>query len=700
MNKILTPFKILNEKKDENNYVSSNFSILIENIIQLDNNLYQKEKENLLNQLAKNHPWLEILSSLKIWDNYFQTIFTWIKEINDKYSQDFADILLDKAKETITQVFKNILKIDNKIIWNDYKNFVLKFQDLNKHQINTLENISTYLNEYLYQSYQEEIKKRNLKKIYNKNNFPLQLTFKVSKIESYKNQWKNVYESIIISLAKTRSKLEKEAVSKQNWYINFMNGWYKKEFLENLESENIILNNSKTVEIHKINIEDNTYTIKKINETKIFQIFDQNNTEEQVLSSEIYEYYINWKIPKSLKLHDNITKTYYTHNKNDILEEEIIENNIKYKVDKKSITITDIATWIEEKFSLYNKKYWFYSILLLEKVRKKQLPENLAIYKKIKKLINIINIDWEFIFPEWENFHTKDYQNKINEYLKIKSFIYRATNLDEIQRYLQQYYKWWLNIETFKKEVSKNIWTLIFFDIKNLWIYNIYSHHIELQKVLNWEQTLNDAKLNSWKLVTKIIKDLTNIDEIKNHPHTKWWDEWIIFHKNKLWDIHNTIINIQRKAQELWIFCRITTAKKIYIHKEHNILEDLELQTKNSKILEKYFEKLEQRRIEISRYIYEKHKILSKNIFDIFFESEEKSCNQNYLKDKLKENLKILDTIRKMKELYLSFEEWKWIIVIWKNRFKINETIDENNNFIKGSEFIKFLDENLVWRKK
>ena len=701
MKNTLTPLYVTKKYNyDENNYVSLNFSVLIENIIELDNNFTEKEKENLLNQLAKTHPWLEILSSLKIWDNYFQTIFTWIKEINDKHSQDFADILLNKSKETITQLFKNILKIENKIIWNDYKNFVLKFWKLNKKQIETLEQISIYLNEYLYHSYKEEIKNRKLKSCFNKDSFPLKITFKVSKIKSYEKEWKNEYESIIISLAKTRSELEKKSIWKQNWYIDFMNDWYKQEFIENLESEKIIIKNWNTREIHEIDKNQKIYTIQKNNETKIFQIFDQTNKNNELLSDEIYEYFINWKIPKILKLHHNITKTYYTFKRKDILEEEIIENWFKYSVDKKYLTITDTNSWLTEKFSLHNKEYWFYSLLLLERVRKNQLPKDLALYKKIKKLINIINIDWEFIFPEWENFHTDDYQDKISKYKKIKYLINTANNLEEIEKYLEQYYKWGLNIESFKKEVSRNIWTLIFFDIKNLWIYNIYSHYIELEKVLNWEQTIDDAKLNSWKLVTKIIKDLTEIDEIKKHPHTKWWDEWIIFHKNNLWDIKPIVEKIQTKAQELWIFCRITTAKKLYTHREHNILEELDLQTKNSKLLEKYFEKLEQRRIEISRYIYEKHKMLARNISDVIFTNEERKCNDSYLKERFAENLQILNTINKMKKLYLSFEEWEWIIVIWENRFRINETIDKNNNFIKWSDFVKFLDKNLVWRKK
>jgi hypothetical protein len=57
MNNILSPLQYSDkDKKNENNYISLNFSVLIENIIKLDNNFTEKEKQNLLNQLSKTHP--------------------------------------------------------------------------------------------------------------------------------------------------------------------------------------------------------------------------------------------------------------------------------------------------------------------------------------------------------------------------------------------------------------------------------------------------------------------------------------------------------------------------------------------------------------------------------------------------------------------------------------------------------------------
>ena len=99
--------------------VYGNFSVCLNVIQQINKNLnqnlnqkynllYNWEKQQLLHDLAKAYPWLEIFSSLEIWDKIHQSIFTWIKPINDTYSQLFTDKLINKTAITIKIFLFNV----------------------------------------------------------------------------------------------------------------------------------------------------------------------------------------------------------------------------------------------------------------------------------------------------------------------------------------------------------------------------------------------------------------------------------------------------------------------------------------------------------------------------------------------------------------------------------------------------------------
>lgn len=79
------------------------------------------ESAQLIAKMEKNNPALSIFTKLKRWDYYESMIFTWIKELNDITSQAFVDRVLLKFKNEV--VAKYWL---HDILWNDYKNFVVK----------------------------------------------------------------------------------------------------------------------------------------------------------------------------------------------------------------------------------------------------------------------------------------------------------------------------------------------------------------------------------------------------------------------------------------------------------------------------------------------------------------------------------------------------------------------------------------------
>lgn len=725
----------LNKKTNSNKInIVWDFSILIENIIILEkeNNkekLYKHEKEELLKELSNNHPAFEIYENLEHWDNFLEIIFTWIKFLNDIYGQQFTDKILNEIKAKILNEFNTIFST-NILVWNDYKNYVIKNNEINNDDIKYFNEIFKIL---LYDIYSKNIdlennskKSEKLKKI-SKENFKLWIKLWIWKIENIK--WFSTEQNIALSLAKTRIQLEKEFMWLKYWYLDFNNFWYKKIFNEELEKNNdekIYIKterNWKKIEKNYI-VKDGNFSIcTKYIDTEIESIIKINIIDKNWnLNDKIFNLYLKWKIPKELKLYEIITKTYYTKNIKNIAEEKVFneKENIEYEVNNEHYIEREYESnkiKYENKIQIFNKRTWFINDILITKARKNELPEWLALTQKIKNIIKLLIVDWEFIFPEWKN------RWNIEEYKKIKEFIKNWTNLKEINKYLDKYYKWYLSQKAFNKIVENKEWQLYFIDIKDMWTINIIWFFQELEKIKNNKNTHNEAILNSWSSMTNKFKNyLKNIEKElnwKNFYLTIWWDEVKIFiEKNN--DHKNISDLIHKQLDKEEIFCRITTRAKSKKEKLILLDEELDKKTSSSKKLEKLFQILENRRIEISRMFFKQKKDIQDILSNINFDSNE-SDNilekiNNSIKSKIEENDKKLSTINSFKHMYIYLEkQWKkinnwerdillnedkYILSIWNNIFILDNIIDGNWNFIENSDFLKFLDKNWIWREQ
>ena len=282
------------------------FSVLLENIILMEkmlidwilkegilneDKLLEEEKQSLLKELAKNYPWFEVFDNLNIGDNFFMTIFTGVKFLNTKYSQNFVDNILNKFKNELNREFKKRDK-NIKIIWDDYKNFLIK-SDLKEEE---LSQIIKSLEYKLYESYKEEvlhIKDESIEEI-EKENFPMTFfiwKWKIKKIDKFSKE-----ENIQLSIGQVRLDLEKKSKKLPSWLLD------AEEFKKNIEIENM----SYTENNCEYTIEGNYLKIKEQKWRPIMiKIIDEN----WFFTKEIITIVRKNKIPENLELYQKVKKS-------------------------------------------------------------------------------------------------------------------------------------------------------------------------------------------------------------------------------------------------------------------------------------------------------------------------------------------------------------------------------------------------------
>ena len=579
--------------QSENEYLP--FSVLLENIILIEeilnenklnedklkkDKLLENEKQSLLKELAKNYPAFEMYDNLGIWDNFLVTIFTWVKFLNDNYSQVFVDNILYKFKLLLENELNKDLNKEEKsiVIWDDYKNLVMKNNSIDEKELNE---IIDALSGKLYEIYEEEFEnfnknlaQKNKKTKINSENFPL--AFKTKKWKIKKIEWFWTESCIQYSIWKTRMDLE--------WETNKIE---RKE----------ILNNSNNELDEKIgNINENN-----------FKKYSKTNSEW------VIEYSTEW---------------------GDYIEKFIVDQNIQST----------------NKIKIIDEKTWFYSKEIITKVRKNEIPEEFGLYKKVKKVINFLISNFEFIFPQW------NCVGNIEDYKQIKNSIKNWTDLEKIDEYLNTYYKWFLPNYRFDKITNNKEGQMYFIDIKEMWSINIIWFFEEYEKVINWEISYEKAILNSWLKMTNVFKNLLkNIEkelEWKEFYITTGWDEIKLFIENDF-DHKKTCEMIQTQLDEDWVECRITTRKKEKKENINELNDELDEKTEMSKEIEKFLQQIE------NRYIFKKEVIY------IFLD-----------------------------------EKWEYNLNFWENNFLLKEIFDKEWKIIPNSEFFQFIDEKWLWREK
>jgi hypothetical protein len=295
--------------------------------------------------------------------------------------------------------------------------------------------------------------------------------------------------------------------------------------------------------------------------------------------------------------------------------------------------------------------------------------------------------------------HSKNYSKEIKNYIEVKNKIKKWIEDEQTKKYLQWYYKWGMNKETFFNFIKWKKWTVLFYDIKDLWVYNIISHYIASKHILNWDISREDAILKSWHLITSKIKQLKEIPEIKENPHTIWWDEWTIFYENYQGQ-KNAII---KTNNELEIFSRIILIdideqEQLNLETNNNIISLIakwDEYTKISKQIENIFDLIIQR---IQRSQFDLFKINNKIIHSDSFSYETKEKISALTKDEFYLKNEKLKKIRIFYDSYIHYKKQNWYLVIWDNKFKLDDIMDQEWKIKEESDFFKFLDKNWLGR--
>lgn len=675
---IQNKWKELNILTPEDNIFNwGDFNVLIDQILDSNETLLDQEKKMLLKQHSENYPWLEILTSLKIWDFFIQIMLTWIKDMNDKYGQSFVDNIIYEFKKLIKEeIFKKI-NLDFDIIWNDYKNILLKLNLKNDDQ-NKIEKLKIDIYDTLKYSLDNLCGE--------KKDLSLSFELEIWEIQDFQNDKHTLEENIILSLAYLKADLEKKHLDLEYWYIDYIKHWYKEEFYTKLKTEHYHTQKS----IYIINKNESTLEIVSKYDKRVIQIYkkeEENNHRK--ISDSLYELYINDEIPRETDLFKLITKTYYTKNILDLISEECIENSISYKVhwNNGTLEIQKVDKDYSETIGIYDENNSFFSPTIIRMLKKGRLPSSLILYKKLKKLLDLITIDWEFIFPESRKLTVETYKS-------IKENIISSKELKSAEDKLSTYYKWDYNLTSFHKNIYSKKWIICFLDIQNLWTSNYIEYYKLLQSVLNKEISLNEAKLQSWKENTKKIVALTNSKELDFIKYI-WWDEIVFFilEENKN-DIKNIVNNLHIKANGLWLEIRLVIWD--YNKWEKCVSKTIELLdkwTKQSKVIENIFNKINQRISEEEGKLKEEWESIQ----------ELNHLSKSYyleLKTLIDKNTKQKEILQNFKKMFISIKNNIFLLHIWENNFILSDIVDEDNNLIPNSLFLQFLEKQWLWRKK
>ena len=556
-------------------------------------------QESVLSRMKRNYPALEMFSTLKNGSTFTSYIFTWIKAMNDNKPlwPSFVDSVLISFKEKFMGYCRESW-IECQAVWDDYKNFVITPQTewIDQETINLL--MEEALNVKLLST---NIKREDIDWLWVIG-------------ESWIIEWElSQRENIMTSLAWVRMWLEKQHSGISLGYLDFYDSQVEKDKLLNspdIQEETLHVWDGNEAEQYIIKWWK--YIFKSIDHNFEYNIFDNEGN----INKKLYSAFLNGEIPQSLDFHTLLSETIFSRNLSELGRESAIR-----EVDGKLFEVypwwdSENPWWFLEitdknnfsqRVQIFNESDWFFNTAIITIVRKKKIPESMALYKKVKKILDMLVADWEFIFPHWENKWWITEETYIS--LKEKIENWEEVELDLLEKGCNWYYKWGLSKEGFAENIKDKTGQVFFIDIKDMWSINMRDFYLTLEKVRSWKITKQQAIIQSgWVMTEKFIKIIEKLDKKfwkRDLQYTIGWDEIMLFIE---WYSRKTDSSeINSIITEEWIFGRITTSRYLWAsssNSSYELIEKLDAQTEYSKDIEELFWIIERRLIADERIIW------------------------------------------------------------------------------------------------
>ena len=560
-----------------------------------------EEQEVVLQRLAANYPAFHMYQNLNKWDYFDLIIITLIKQLNDLIGQLPVDTLVDDFKDKLLKtLFQWYLPL-----LDDYKNLLLRNTPSSNSTID-IDSLNALM-EWCTQKLRETVEL----KCANQDVFAPWVFHTRSKIEDY---W-SLAVSIQLSIGKTRMKAEKALNKTPFWFLEFFDPQFSitEKVLWKHHWVDSKLNESYANLDYTYKVANGKLLIITNDSSQFYRIYNENGE----LSKAIKQLFFSWAIPNQLALHDALCKTLYCKNTASLIAEnsENLEIGEKYQVitwDRwdihdgflviKDENGKDTRIKIFEDWSWKQYKNWegrvpnFFSQTLVSMVRKKKIPTSMALYKKVRTILDMLVVNWESIFPDWWDSSTIS----IKEFIEFFQKVSWGKEVDPwlFDRAYNWYYKWGLNQAAFKEILEWKEGQLFFIDIKDMWSINMKDFWTCLWKVLNGDMTHEEAILESGSIMTNKFKSITAQLEHKFWKEkihfSLWWDEIKIFIEGDC-NVKRTVSKLHSIVVEQEIFWRITTTKKEKKQDWIALIDSLDKSTSISKKIEDLFAILERR---------------------------------------------------------------------------------------------------------
>ena len=657
----------------------------------------EEARKYLQERLMRNFPAYEMQRKLKHWSSFTTQIFRWVKNLNDydhpNIHQAFVDRVLDGYKAQFLSYINN-WDVHYEAVWDDYKNFVVT---------PAIELEQEACAELLAQSLKEELWKIWI------DEFDYSVLSVLSQSCEVEKSW-DLWEDIQFSLAVIRMELEK-------WdWIGFID--FQKRDIESLWVQELM-----ELEEEYFDNENNIkYSVWFWLMRIVWAWFSRSIDicyPDWILNLKLVEFFTRDDIPKHMKLHDILSQWMYVRDIHICIEESVTQWEIDYSVvleDWEAYLVTQTQNWWLDRVKIYNDaENRFFNTQIITLVRKKQIPESLALYKKVRAIINMLVADSEFIFPhiEWaSSIHLEEYE-QVQEAMENNTSI----NSELLQKACQWYYKPGLSKEWFIEQIQWKSWQLFFVDIKDMGSINIQDFYETLSMQLENEISYREVIQRSWNVMTQ--KFLSIVSGLKKTFWNDilfqlWGDEIKIFLSyDSEYKASQSVPIMHENIQAQWVFGRITTTKTNWENNEQ-ILSDLDSNTSYSKHLEKIFETIEMRIIHQERTYGREYKKLKQSIEEtrelfridsVFmlpaFEEMQASLNELLeLQRKNKTRLQALRNFYIETDIFWNILKNKLVFPDLKS-FNIADIFDsETWKILKNSAFFSFLDNLWLGREK
>lgn len=398
-------------------------------------------------KIINNNPALWIFDKLKNKDRFQSIIFTWVKKVNDSFSQAFCDNILNNFKNEVLKNYPWVIPV-----WNDYKNFVLKIEKNAKvPSQKELENL-------LESIYNKEVSKLSVEEMAEvskklKDGEILPKLWAIS--EEWIVKWKS-QSDIMLSLAEKRSTLETKAL----WNIVLSTEKLVDKLGEIWEKYNLKSGFSEVASDARWRTLYTTKNWVLIKEFTIKETWKKVVNRMLILDA-------NWNINPSII---------------NLVRKGKIPNNLEIFKDVNQIIKSSIANW--EFIWPFIRKTWLKNWDLISK----EVLEN---YKLIKDKL----IKWEKL-SDSEISILRELSEKTFKNAFDKDIFYHKINKSWELFFIDIAWMWNINIQDFINKIKLfNDWKIGKKELLlNSWSYMTDS----FQKLLVWLQ--NDlAKIYPWK---------------------------------------------------------------------------------------------------------------------------------------------------------------------------------------------------------